>query len=63
METIKEGLEEGLEKGLKALIITLQKFISSPQELYQMIISNEDYSDLTFEEVQRIAETIKNIEM
>jgi len=59
----KEGLEEGLEKGLKALIITLQKFISSPQELYQMIISNEDYSDLTFEEVQRIAETIKNIEM
>ena len=58
-----EGREEGREEGraqeraeaLKDLIKTLQKFISSPQELYQTIISNERYKELTFEEVQKIS--------
>ncbi len=56
---LEEGLEKGLEKGLRYLIATLQKFISSPQELYQTVILNEDYRNLTFEEVQKIAESTK----
>lgn len=60
----EEGRVQGREEGraqeraeaLKDLIKTLQKFISSPQELYQTIISNGRYKDLTFEEVQKIAE-------
>ncbi len=59
---IQKGLEKGMQKGLKSLIVTLKKFISSPQELYQMVISNEDYRDLTFEEVQEIAEAAEAAE-
>lgn len=59
-EGLEKGLEKGMQKGLKSLIVTLKKFISSPQELYQMVISNEDYRDLTFEEVQEIAEAAEN---
>lgn len=59
---IQKGLEKGMQKGLKSLIVTLKKFISSPQELYQMVISNEDYRNLTFEEVQEIAEAAEAAE-
>ena len=58
---LEEGLEKGLEKGLRSLIATLQKFISSPQEFYQTVILNEDYRNLTFEEVQKIAESTKTL--
>lgn len=51
-----QGRAQERVEALKDLIKTLQKFISLPQELYQTIISNGRYKDLTFEEVQKIAE-------
>lgn len=55
----EEGREEGLREGLKSLIFVMREYVSSPQELYQKIISNKSYQDLTFEEVQRITESLE----
>ena len=42
------------EEGLHALVTSLKQFIRSPQELYQVVISNECYKDVTFDEIQAL---------
>ena len=58
-EGMREGIREGMREGLQSLVATLQKFIKSPQELYQTVISNDCYKDLTFEELQKITESLE----
>jgi hypothetical protein len=45
----------------KATELFTNKYGISPQELYQTVILNEDYRNLTFEEVQKIAESTKTL--
>ncbi len=49
-----EGLEQGLKRGLHTLVASLKKFVWSPEELYELIIENEDYKDLSFDEVKAL---------
>ena len=50
---ITKGINIGLDKGLKALVNTLKKHIEDFNELYLEVISNEDYADVTEEQVRQ----------
>jgi len=68
-EARQEGLEEGhrkgckegerigeerqKEKGLKALVNSLQKCLPDFEELYKLVVSNEEYKDYTKEQVRK----------
>ena len=47
------GMEKGIEKGLKALVRSLKKYIKDFDTLYSAVIENEDYRDVTREEVRK----------
>lgn len=49
----EEGREEGLAEGLKAMVSILKKHIKNFDELYKEIISDENYKDVTVEEVRK----------
>ena len=53
---IKQGIEQGLEQGLAALVQTL-KPIYEFEKLYQAVIQNPVYANVTREEVYRLYET------
>lgn len=48
-----EGREEGWEKGLKALVESLKSFLPNFESLYDVIIKNEDYKNVTKEQVRK----------
>lgn len=50
---IKQGIEQGLEQGLAALVQTL-KPIYEFEKLYQAVIQNPVYANVTREEVYRL---------
>ena len=43
--------KKGIEKGLKALVESLNEYIKDFDSLYSAVIRNEDYKDVTREEV------------
>ncbi|MBQ9120120.1 MAG: hypothetical protein IJY09_08745 [Lachnospiraceae bacterium] len=45
------GMERGLSRGLEALVASLKNYISEPEVLYQAIVKNEAYQNVTKEEV------------
>ena len=49
----ESGINEGLDMGLKALVNSLKKFIKDFDALYKEVISNEEYSQMTKEEVKK----------
>jgi len=50
---LKIGLEQGLEQGLAVLINSLKEFIPEEEALYQAIIKNETYKNITREMVKK----------
>ena len=52
---IEQGIEQGLEQGLAALVQTL-KPIYEFEKLYQAVIQNPVYANVTREEVYRLYE-------
>ena len=50
---IKQGIEQGIEQGLAALVQTL-KPIYEFEKLYQAVIQNPVYANVTREEVYRL---------
>ena len=52
-EGIEKGREEGIEKGLKALVNTLKKYTSNIETLYEAVLENEEYANVTLEQVKK----------
>ena len=50
---IEQGIERGIEKGLKALVQSLKEYIKDFDTLYMAITRNEDYEDVSKEEVMK----------
>jgi hypothetical protein len=50
---IEIGIEKGIEKGLKALVQSLKDYIHDFESLYKAVIKNEDYKNVSREEVMR----------
>lgn len=48
-----KGLEQGKEQGLEALVCSLRFFIPTFDDLYEAVIKNEIYKDVTKEEVRK----------
>ncbi|MCI5649227.1 MAG: hypothetical protein MR332_07325 [Fusicatenibacter sp.] len=51
---LKQGLEQGKKEGLKALVRTLQPLFGNFAQLYDAIVKNPEYADLTEEEVREV---------
>ncbi len=49
---IEQGIEQGIEKGLKALVQTLKEFLPDFSSVYKAIIRNEDYRNVTEDQVR-----------
>lgn len=47
------GVEDGIERGLSALITTLKKRLLNLEEVYNAVIENEVYKDVTREQVEK----------
>ena len=52
-EGIKEGIKEGKTEGLKALVKSLKAFIKDFNQLYAAVVENEEYADMTEEQVKK----------
>ena len=48
-----KGLEKGLEKGLRALVKSLKDYIKDFDSLYDAVIKNEDYANVSKEHVRK----------
>jgi hypothetical protein len=51
-----KGIEKGIEKGLKALVRSLKDYIKDFDSLYKAVTKNEDYKDVSREEVMKYYE-------
>ncbi len=49
----RKNAQIGLDQGLKALVSSLKKYIKDFDALYKEVISNEEYSRMTKEEVKK----------
>ncbi len=49
---IRQGLQEGLQQGLFALVRSLKPVYPDFSRLYQAVVSNPEYADLSEEEVR-----------
>ena len=58
---LQRGIERGMDQGrsvqkeedLKSLVQTLKKLTNSLEEVYQLVIENENYADITPEQVKK----------
>ena len=51
-ESVKEeGRIEGRAEGLEALVATLKQLVTDNEDIFQMVVKNSTYSNLTREEV------------
>ena len=50
---IEIGMEKGIEKGLKALVCSLKRYIRDFESLYSAVTENEDYRNVTKDEVRK----------
>ncbi|SHI87105.1 hypothetical protein SAMN02745229_03765 [Butyrivibrio fibrisolvens DSM 3071] len=48
-----KGLTKGLEKGLRALVKSLKAYIKDFDSLYDAVIENEDYANVSKEQVRK----------
>lgn len=48
-----KGIEKGIEKGLRALVNSLKAYIKDFDSLYEAIIKNEDYANVSKEQVRK----------
>ena len=49
----KEGKAEEHEGGIKAIVNSLSKYISDPKKVYEEVISNPQYSDVSIDDVYK----------
>ena len=49
---IEQGIEQGIKKSLAALVRSLKVYIKDFESLYSAVISNEEYKDVTRDEVK-----------
>ena len=52
-EGLEKGMEKGMEKGLGALVASLMPFMTDFQQLYQAVIKNEIYQNVTQAQVKK----------
>lgn len=50
---IEQGIEQGKEDGLKSLVKILKKFMSDIDTIYKTVIEDENFSDVTYEQVKK----------
>lgn len=50
---VEKGLEQGLSKGLKALVTSLKYCLGDFSMVYEAVIANEEYADVTEDEVRK----------
>ncbi len=50
---IEQGIEQGIEKGLRALVQSLKEYIHDFEPLYKAVIKNEDYRNVSREQVMK----------
>jgi hypothetical protein len=50
---VEKGIEKGIEKGLKALVQSLREYIKDFDSLYKAVTKNEDYKNVSREEVMK----------
>lgn len=48
----KKGIEQGTKNGLKALVRSLKEFITEFDPLYQAVIRNEEYANVSRDKVR-----------
>lgn len=48
-----KGIEKGIEKGLAALVRSLKEFITDKEMLYEAVIKNEEYKNVTRSQVEK----------
>ena len=52
-EGMQKGMQLGLERGLKSLVDMAKDFCNDFESIYRLIIKNEDYKDVTREQVMK----------
>lgn len=50
---IEQGMRKGIEKGLQVLVSTLKNLLSTPEEIMEQVIRNEEYKDIKLEDIKR----------
>ena len=50
---MEKGIEKGIERGLKALVCSLKRYIRDFESLYSAVTENEDYRNVTRDEVRK----------
>ncbi|MBR1693672.1 MAG: Rpn family recombination-promoting nuclease/putative transposase [Lachnospiraceae bacterium] len=49
----RKGLEEGQKEGLSAMITALKAFLVTPEEIWNVVIKNEPYQNVTLQQVKK----------
>lgn len=52
-ELIADGREEGREEGLRALVFSLSLLLPDSDAVYQAIIKNEGYNNISKEQIMK----------
>lgn len=52
-EGMQTGMQLGLERGLRSLVDMAKDFCNDFESIYSLIIKNEDYKDVTREQVMK----------
>lgn len=50
---MEKGMQQGMQQGLKALVVSLREFIPEFDTLYATIIKNEDFADVSRDDVMK----------
>ncbi len=53
-ESVAEGIEVGKELGLKGIVNSLKPYLTNFEELYEAVIKNEGYENITKEQVKQL---------
>ena len=57
-QEFKKGLEQGREEGVRALVNSLKEYIKDFDSLYNAVIRNEEYKNVTRDEVMKYYDNI-----
>ncbi|MBR1568989.1 MAG: hypothetical protein IJ648_08475, partial [Lachnospiraceae bacterium] len=49
-----QGIDQGISRGLVSLVHTLRNFLSTPEDIWQQVIRNPDYKDVTLNQVKEL---------
>ena len=50
---VEDGIEQGMEQGLKALVDSLKKLLPDIEAVYNVVIKNEIYKNITKEQIEK----------